>query len=59
MAKQEITVKCFLHKENGEVIDFSELSEADKAEAFEKMSKRLSEGMSRYYSQHLDEFERL
>lgn len=59
MANQKYTVKCFLHKENGEVVEFDSLTKEEKKEVFAKWSKRLSENMSRYYSQHLDEFEKL
>lgn len=59
MAKPIYTAKCFLQKENGEEVPFETLSDEEKKEVFEKMSRRLSEGMSRYCSQHPEEFEKL
>ncbi len=59
MPKTEYTVKCFLHRENGEIVDFDSISEEEKKDVFASWSERLSENMSRYYSQHLDEYEKL
>lgn len=59
MAKPKYTAKCFLQKEDGAIVPFDSISEEEKKEVFAKMSKRLSEGMSRYCSQHPEEFEKL
>lgn len=55
--KHEYTVKYFLCKENGEVLEFDSLTE--KKEVFTKWSRRLSENMSRYFGQHPEEYEKL
>ncbi|MBQ8503029.1 MAG: hypothetical protein IJ491_01995 [Clostridia bacterium] len=59
MAKTEYTVKSFLDKENGESVDFYSITQEEKKDVFASWRKRLSENMSRYYSQHLDEYEKL
>lgn len=57
--KQKYTARCFIQIDEGEPIPIEKLSEEEKEVVFAKMSKRLSEGMSRYYGQHPDEFENL
>ena len=43
----------------GETHKWDDLSEKEKDSYRERMSQNLSKGMSRYYSEHLEEFERL
>ena len=59
MAKQISTAKCFIQLDEGEPVPFETLSEEEKKVVFAKMSKRLSEGMSRYFGQNPEEFENL
>lgn len=59
MKKKELTARCFMEFEDGRVVPMEELTEEEKEYAFSRMRKRLSRVMSLYYSEHLDEFERL
>lgn len=57
--KQKYTARCFIQLDEGEPVPVETLSEEEKEVVLTKMSKRLSEGMSRYYGQHPEEFENL
>lgn len=62
MAKKEKTIpfRIFIKDTaTGETFKWDELSETEKDGFKARMSENLSKGMSRYYSEHLDEYERL
>ena len=59
MAKPKYTAKCYIQLDEGEPVPVETLSDEEKKVVLAKMSKRLSEGMSRYYGQHPEEFENL
>lgn len=62
MAKREKTIpfRIFIKDTaTGETFRWDELSETEKNGFKARMSENLSKGMSRYYSEHLDEYERL
>ena len=62
MAKREKTIPFRIFVKDtatGETFKWDELSETEKNGFKARMSENLSKGMSRYYSEHLDEYERL
>lgn len=62
MAKREKTIpfRIFIKDTaTGETFNWDGLSETEKNGFKARMSENLSKGMSRYYSEHLDEYERL
>lgn len=62
MAKREKTIPFRIFVKDtatGETFNWDGLSEAQKDGFKARMSENLSKGMSRYYSEHLDEYERL
>lgn len=62
MAKREKTIpfRIFIKDTaTGETFKWDELSEEQRIGYKARMNENLSKGMSRYYSEHLDEYERL
>ena len=56
--KDDITVVCYLLID-GQAVPVEELTEEQRQRWSESASRRLSENMSEYYSQHPDEYARL
>jgi hypothetical protein len=62
MAKKEKTIPFRIFVKDtatGETFKWDELSETEKDGFKARMSQNLSKGMSRYFSEHPDEYERL
>ncbi len=60
MAKKELTFSCkVIFKDENRVVDWEDLTEEEKENCRKTWSERLSQTVSDYYSNHLDQFERL
>ena len=47
---------CYVQMPDGRTVDVKDLTETERTQWHENMSKRLSENMSAYYSQHPEEY---
>lgn len=59
MKKQELKFECYISIDGAEPVPLESLTAEEKAYASQKMTDRLSENMSRYYSAHPEQYARL
>lgn len=57
--KNDITVVGYMILEDGSIVPFEDLTEEQLQRWRERASKRLSERLSAYYSQHPEEYAKL
>lgn len=56
MAKRELKARVMVIMKNGETKPFDELTADEKKSLLNSISKRVSDTMSCYFSNHLDEY---
>lgn len=59
MKRNELTVRIFLETEEGRTVPIDGLTESEKDRVFSQMNKRLTSDISRYISEHPEEYEKI